>query len=109
MFSARYLVSLGLLALSASALPANAAVAAAAQRFFGVLADVRGTAMTLRLRDGRLLAVDAAPAFAGQRVSQPLFAGKPTVVVGAFDRRGIFHATAVSRGAPRPANWGLDR
>jgi hypothetical protein len=78
-------------------------------RVFGLLQSARGSALTLRLRDGRLLAIDAAPAFAQKRVSAPLFAGKSTVVDGFFGPRGIFYATAVKRAAPQPTSWGPDR
>jgi hypothetical protein len=107
----RMCASLALLAVCASVAPSTAAVVAppAQHRFFGVLERANGTAITLRLRNGRLLAVDAAPAFALDRVAEPLFAGKPTVVEGDFSANGLFHANAVKRAAPRPASWGLDR
>jgi hypothetical protein len=91
--------------------PAGAAMPGApvAHRLFGLLQSARGPALTLRLRSGRLLVVDATAAFAHNRVSEPLFSGKSTVVEGSFGPRGLFYATAVKRAAPRPSSWGADQ
>jgi len=110
------LLTLALLGLSSNValatvatVPAPYVSAGSQHRYFGLLQSTNGTAIMLRLRDGRLLAVDASEAFALNRVSEPLFAGKSTVVEGIFAANGVFHASAVKRAAPRPASWGLDR
>ncbi len=78
-------------------------------RYFGTLQSVNGQLLTIQLRNGRLLHVDAARAFTAKRVSEPLFPGKPTVVDGTLGAAGVFIATAVKRGAPLATNWGLDQ
>jgi hypothetical protein len=78
-------------------------------RFFGTLLSVNGQVLSIALRNGRVLQVNAAQAFALNRVAEPLFRGKPTVVDGTFGANGIFYATAVKRGASLSVNWGLDR
>ncbi|MDQ2858202.1 MAG: hypothetical protein M3R53_06075 [Candidatus Eremiobacteraeota bacterium] len=78
-------------------------------RFFGTLQSVDGHLLTIQLRNGRLLRVDAARAFTAKRVSEPLFPGKPTVVDGTLGAGGVFIATTVKRGAPLATNWGLDQ
>lgn len=93
--------------VTAAALPSGAP--RVEHRFFGLLQSARGTLLTLRLRNGRVIAVDAAPAFASERVAEPLFAGKATVVEGAFAPNGTFVADAVKRTASNPAVWGADR
>ncbi len=84
------------------------APAVSPDRYFGRLESVNGTSLMLRLRNGRLLRVDAQQAFALKRVSEPLFRGKPTVVAGAMAAGGVFRATAVRRAAPLPSSWGTD-
>ncbi len=88
---------------------AAAPISAPQHRYFGALLSTRGTDLLLRLRTGRLLRVDATEAFALKRVSEPLFAGKPTVVEGVLTSAGILRATAVRRAAPNPVSWGSDR
>jgi hypothetical protein len=78
-------------------------------RFFGLLESARGSLLTLRLRSGRVIAVDAAEAFGRERVSEPLFAGKATVVEGTFAPNGVFRADAVKRTSSNRAAWGVDR
>jgi len=82
--------------------------AAAHERYFGQLESVNGSTLMLRLRNGRLLHVDAREAFALDRVSEPLFRGKPTVVAGVTSAGGVFLASAVRRAAPDPSSWGAD-
>jgi len=104
------LLTLVLLGFSSSvALASVAPPAPSHHRYFGLLQTANGAAITLRLRSGRLLAVDASEAFALNRVSEPLFAGKATVVEGLFAANGVFRASAVKRAAPRPASWDIDR
>ena len=78
-------------------------------RYFGTLASATGSTLVIRLRNGRNLGVDASQAFALKRVSEPLFAGKPTVVQGTLDASGVLHASAVRRAAPSPIAWGNDQ
>jgi len=78
-------------------------------RYFGVLQAARGTTLTLRLRNGRALIVDASAAFAAAHVAAPLFAGKATIVEGRFAPNGVFDATLVKRALPNPASWDIDR
>lgn len=92
---------------SGQGLPMPAA-AAARDRYFGQLESVNGSTLMLRLRNGRLLHVDAREAFALDRVSEPLFRGKPTVVAGVMSAGGVFLASAVRRAAPDPSSWGAD-
>jgi hypothetical protein len=77
-------------------------------RYFGSLVQRNGQVLTIALRNGRLLQVNAAAAFALNRVAEPFFRGKPIVVDGAFGADGVFYATAVRRGAPLAVHWGLD-
>jgi hypothetical protein len=94
-------------------LPQRASVPAAAagpqHRFFGTLVNVKGAVLTIVLRDGRLLQVDATQAYALNRVAEPFFRGKPVVVDGTLGPANVLHATLVKRGVPDRANWGLDR
>ena len=78
-------------------------------RIFGWLVSVNGDRLVLQRRNGQLLKVDAAPAIARIRVSQPLFRGKATVVTGTFTSGGAFSATAIVRAAPRQTHWAPDR
>jgi hypothetical protein len=80
-----------------------------AHRYFGWLAHAQGATLTLRLRTGRLLVIDASAAFAAARVAAPLFAGKPVCVDGFFAPRGVFRAVDVQRAVAHPAAWGGDR
>ncbi len=89
--------------------PAAVSATAGVHRYFGSLMSARGPMLTLRLRNGALLRVDATEAFASGSVSAPLFAGKSTVVKGTFSTPGIFHATSVQRATQRVTNWGSDR
>jgi hypothetical protein len=98
-----------LAALLAASSPTLAAQPTAAHRLFGSLQSVDGASITLRLRSGRLVRVDATRAFSLKRVSEPLFFNKPTVVDGAFRADGVFDASAVKRAAPQPSSWGIDR
>ncbi len=77
-------------------------------RFFGLLVSAHDPMLLLRLRNGSLLRVDASQAFARQRVSEPLFVGKPTVVEGSFEAAGTFGASVVTRAAPSATAWGAD-
>ena len=120
-----FALGLGTLALASSASIANAAMiappraavvrsavpaasTAVQHRYFGTLLNVAGETLTVQLRDGRLLQVNAAQAFALAQVSAPLFRGKPVVIDGTAGSGGVFNATAVKRGVAR-ANWGPDR
>ncbi len=101
------LCALALLIVCAT--PGVAAPPAAEHRFFGLLQTSRGASMSLRLRGGRVLAVDATQAYVLKRVSGPLFMNKPTVVEGTFTATGVLQATIVKRAAPNVQSWGLDR
>jgi hypothetical protein len=95
-------------AQTASARTATPATLRAQHHYFGTLVSANGMLLVIQLRNGRLLRVDAAQAFALNRVSAPFFRGKPTVVTGATGAGGVFYATAVTRAAPLSTAWGRD-
>ena len=95
-------------AIQPAAVPPAPAVQAPQHRLFGTLESATGSALIIRLRNGRDLHVDASQAFALKRVAEPLFRGKPTVVEGTLDAGGTLHATAVQRGASSASHWGTD-
>jgi hypothetical protein len=64
---------------------------------FGEIAKLVSPRLVLRLRDGRLLDVDAAAAIESGRFSAPLFAGKLVVIEGRLDALGVMHAESVTR------------
>ncbi len=64
---------------------------------FGTIASVRGSTLLVRMRTGKLLAVDAAPAIAAGTYSAPLFVGKIVLVRGSFDAARTLHAQTVVR------------
>ncbi len=92
-----------------SAAASESATSRMIHRYFGYLQGRSGTTLTLRLRNNAMLTVDASAAFAAGQVSAPLFAGKATVVQGTIAANGVFHATSVTRTAPDPTHWDIDR
>jgi hypothetical protein len=87
---------------------AGSIAATPVHRFFGWLVDVNGSLLTLQLRNGKLLRVNAAPAIALNRVSFPFYHRKPTVVTGTLSG-GVLNATSVTRAVPQSAGWDIDR
>ncbi len=76
---------------------------------YGTLVAVRGSALTMRARDGTLLSVDAASAIAAGTYSAPLFAGKTVVLGGWYAAPRTFHAQTVTRIPRLDASTGPDR
>jgi hypothetical protein len=76
---------------------------------FGTIASVRGSALLLRTRTGKLLAVDAAPAIAAGTYSAPLFVGKIVLVGGTLDAARTLHAQTIVRIERLDARTGPDR
>jgi hypothetical protein len=63
---------------------------------FGTIAALDGADVTVRLRSGRLAAVDATAAFANGAYSAPLFVGKMVAVDGVV-HNGTFVAAHIVR------------
>jgi hypothetical protein len=64
---------------------------------YGTIASISGTQLTLLLRSGKTLAVDASQAIASGQYSAPLFVGKVVVIEGSPRADGVFAAQRVSR------------
>ncbi len=76
---------------------------------FGTITSVRGSTLVVRMRTGKLLAVDAAPAIAAGTYSAPLFVGKIVLVGGSFDAARTLHAQTIVRIERLDARTGPDR
>ncbi len=116
-----FAVSLTLLpvggALSAAPLSARPAVApisslqsplAAPHSLFGVIRSLSGPQLTLQLRTGRTVRVDATTALQ-QHESAVLIVLRAVQVRGAYDAAGVFHAQTILRAKASPSLWQLDR
>ncbi len=68
---------------------------------------VDGNKLTLRLRDGKYLLVDIAPARrAGLTGVLPV--NHPVMVYGQRGADGVFHVTSISHAAPGMQHWPTD-
>jgi hypothetical protein len=63
----------------------------------GTIAKVSGRELFVELRSRRLVHVDASPAIASGRYSDPLFVGKVIVIEGTYARDGTLVATSITR------------
>jgi hypothetical protein len=63
----------------------------------GTIAKVAGSDLLVELRSRRLLHVDASPAIASGRYSDPLFVGKVVLIEGSYARDGTLDATTITR------------
>jgi len=91
---------------SRSVFPApNAAPSAGVERrLTGIVMRVSADSLTLRLRDGRLIVLDIAPARAARHLGVlPL--GRAVVVYGWIDKAGTFHVASVGHTSQNPAAW----
>jgi hypothetical protein len=88
--------------------PAPAFSVAPFHELWAVVVGIRGTDLAVRLRSGRVVAVDAAEARRRGRTTE-LFVGRPIVAIGAPGRGALFHATAIWAGRTNPQTWGPDR
>jgi len=73
----------------------------------GIVVSVKSTTLHLRLRDGRVVAIDLRQA-AAARATGILPIGKAVVVYGTIDKRGVFHATSVGNTSQNPKDWTPD-
>jgi hypothetical protein len=64
--------------------------------FYGTIAALRGSVLTVRLRNGRVLTVEASAAIANGNYSAPLFVGK-LVSIDGEERGTTFTATHIFR------------
>lgn len=71
--------------------------AATANAVFGTITQVSGAVLTVKLRDGRSLKVDASVAVAHGDYSAPLFVGKIIMAEGTRLSNGTFDAIRVTR------------
>lgn len=72
---------------------------------YGTIVAIRGSRLTVKLRNGRLLSVDDSIAVAADDYSQPLFVGKlvaidGTIANGVFSAAHIFRVTNLDGLAP---------
>lgn len=77
-------------------------------RLFGFITALKGTSVTIRIRSGKLVQIDASAAIANNRVSEPLYLGKAVVVHGGFGLQGKFVASVLARAASDSMYWGRD-
>jgi hypothetical protein len=73
----------------------------------GVVVSMDSMTLRLRLRDGRVVAVDLRQA-AAAHATGVLPIGKAVVVYGTIDKRGVFHATSVGHTSQNPKDWTPD-
>jgi hypothetical protein len=77
----------------------------AGHKIYGLVQSFTPTMLVLRTRTGRLLAVDRHAA----RSAVELRLGRPVIVFGPSDARGVVRATAIWRTFPNEAFWPADR
>jgi outer membrane protein assembly factor BamB len=75
---------------------------------FATIKSVAGTNVTVAIRTGKLLHVDAAKAIEAKH-SVVLVVDEPVRVLGSYDRAGILMATSIARTKPSPEGWPADR
>jgi hypothetical protein len=71
--------------------------AATANAVFGTITQVTGSILTVKLRDGRTIKVDASVAVAHGDYSAPFFVGKIIMAEGTRMSNGTFDAVRVTR------------
>jgi len=98
-------------ALLASGMPpsqaANSSTNAAFDDYYGTVAGVQNMTVFLRLRTGRIIAVDASRAILN-RMTVVLWPGREIVVHGKVSGDGVLHAKAIWRENAAPAFWPPD-
>lgn len=73
------------------------ALGGATHILYGTISSVKGAALVVRTRGGRLQPVDATQALAAGTYSAPLFVGKVVAVNGYYDAAKTLHAQSVTR------------
>jgi|SRR5579864_2442104 len=92
---------------SAKVTPSSAPDEAFAHHLTGVILAVRGPKLTLRLRDGRYIAVDIAQALRdGTQGVLPV--NHPVIVYGIRGSDGIFHVSNIGHASSSPRYWQSD-
>ena len=76
---------------------------------YGRIETIRGNALEVRSRTGRLLRVDASDAVRSGTYSAPLFVGKLVLITGYYDAAQTLHAQTITRQARLNAQSGADR
>ena len=74
----------------------------------GTIVGVAGSALTMRLRDGRMAKIDLTLARAARHLGV-LPVGRAVTAYGSIDRAGAFHATSIGHTSPNPSDWPPDR
>ena len=87
-------------------LPPEITVPRGPHSVFGTITALRGATLTLRLRSGRFLTVDAAGAVQRGDFSAPLFVGKTVIIDGALRENALVaaHIWRVNNLAGSPAD-----
>jgi hypothetical protein len=77
-------------------------------RFWGTVTSVTPDRLMVKLRNGKLLAVDPRPAV-GRHTAKIVGVGQAVSVVGTFEvKTGIFKATVINEAKDEPQSWGTD-
>ena len=76
---------------------------------YGTISSVKGPALLVRTRGGRLQPVDASAALAAGTYSAPLFVGKVVAVGGYYDTSKTLHAQTVTRMTRLDSSTSADR
>ena len=101
------IVCLSAIAVGAAGAPASAASNAFAHHLTGLIMAVNGSKMVLRLRDGKYLSVDIAPARrSGATGVMPL--NRPVTVYGSRGSDGVFHVTSIGHTSDNAIHWPHD-
>jgi hypothetical protein len=74
---------------------------------FGAIGTIDGSRLTILLRSGKLLQIDATTAIEQERTTE-LSIGRPVAVQGTYDAAGTLHADHIYR-VKAPATWPVDR
>jgi hypothetical protein len=74
---------------------------------FGAIDTINGSQLTILLRSGKVLQVDATTAIQQERSTQ-LFIGRPVAVEGTYDAKGTLHADHIYR-VKTSVPWPADR
>ena len=76
---------------------------------YGTISSVKGPALLVRTRSGRVQSVDASDALAAGTYSAPLFVGKVVAIGGYYDASKTLHAQTVARMTKLDPTTGADR
>jgi hypothetical protein len=74
---------------------------------FGAIGNIDGSQLTIRLRSGKLVQIDATTAIEQARTTE-LYIGRSVAVQGTYDAAGTLHADHIYR-VKAPATWPADR